>query len=163
MPFKNEPTKKFFEFFDQKIKKGELDMRIISSKFEKFQAIPGAFMRSLKTGKSGVTIELILLAQRHFGLDPSSLFNASSLESQTEAAVELNEELASPETVQVPVSFLGETLIKQQAILEVLLADKAEEVARLTRQPVKKVVSEFEMAVTERLQAIRLELDSRKR
>lgn len=94
MSFKDEPSKRFFSFFDKKMKKGELEVKEIASRFGKYESNPGVLFRSLKTGKNGVTVELILKAQEFFGLNPCDLFK--KMTSNSEESEEL-EAPASPE------------------------------------------------------------------
>ena len=79
MSFKNNASEKFYEFFDRKLKSKEISLTELAEKFDKYKKNPGVLLRSLKSGRNGVTVELIELAQKHFGLNPNDLFNGGGM------------------------------------------------------------------------------------
>lgn len=74
--FLNSPSRKFFEFLQQKIYSKELTMKEIVEAFGSYQKNPSAYFNNLRRGHSSVTVEQILIAQEKFGLDPCSLFQS---------------------------------------------------------------------------------------
>lgn len=77
--FKNIVCSRFHQFFIDKIEDGEIDYNQVAEAFGKEKQGIYSFFNSLKTGHQSVTVEHILLAQKHFGLSANYLFGASDL------------------------------------------------------------------------------------
>jgi len=75
MNYKNLPSQKFFEFFSKKINNKEITREDLAVKLEKYENNPSVLLNGIKYGKNSVTVEMILKAQEHFGLDPCDLFH----------------------------------------------------------------------------------------
>lgn len=72
--FKNEPTKKFYQFLRELIDKELLTPKRIAEFLNIKTSNPHAYLYNLRTGVNGVTVEQIELAHLKLGLNPSRIF-----------------------------------------------------------------------------------------
>jgi len=73
--FKNEPTRRFYNFFQQRIEERSLDHRTLVTAIGKYDKNPAGFLADLRSGNKSITLDEIEVATSTFGLNPSQLFN----------------------------------------------------------------------------------------
>lgn len=72
--FKNTPSERFYYFFSRMIANKETSNTDIAHAFNKYKANPPSFLNGIRVGNFSVTVEMILIAQEIFNLDPCTLF-----------------------------------------------------------------------------------------
>lgn len=72
--FRNNPSEKFYQFFTRLINQKETSNTDIAQAFNKYKANPPSFLNGIRVGNFSVTVEMILIAQEKFKLDPCTLF-----------------------------------------------------------------------------------------
>lgn len=73
--FRNTPSERFFSFFTQKIERKETSITELADVFGKYKSNPWTFLNSIRVGNMSVTVEMILIAQKNYQLDPCTLFD----------------------------------------------------------------------------------------
>lgn len=122
MNFKNTPSERFYFFFDEKKTSKELTDNVIAEKFGKYTGNPGVFLRNIKDGKNSVTVEMIMLAQQHFGLNPGSLFYNAPQSSDNN-----NNVMDEPEAMMYAdgnIKIMMDIIASQQATIAQLVSNK---------------------------------------
>lgn len=72
--FKNKPSERFYRFFKEKIEKDELTHAALAAAFGRYEKNPSSLLNGLKNGLISVTLEMLLIAQEKFDLNPCDLF-----------------------------------------------------------------------------------------
>lgn len=72
--FRNTPSEKFYQFFTQMIDRKETSNTELAQLFDKYRANPPSLLNGIRVGNMSVTVEMILIAQEKFKLDPCTLF-----------------------------------------------------------------------------------------
>ena len=110
MNFKNKPTELFFRFLRKNLNTNKISLTEIAEKLDRYHSNPNALLHALSSGKSSITVEMILLAETHFGLDPCLLFKKIP-EQDDEVVTAVNED-------QLPINYVGVINNQLQQILQ---------------------------------------------
>lgn len=73
--FRNQASRRFYEFFRKKIDAGELAHQDLADAFGVYQNNPRNFLNNLKSGAAVVTSDHIAIARAQFGLKVDELFS----------------------------------------------------------------------------------------
>ena len=77
--FKNEASRRFYNYFQEKIKNGELSIDDFCDSFGlKKDATKYQFLSSIKQGKRSVTIDQLFIAVDRYNISPAYIFGKSS-------------------------------------------------------------------------------------
>jgi hypothetical protein len=75
--FQNIPSKRLYDFLNQKVINREVTLQEIAETFDVYKKNPSSYFHALRTGITSVKLDHILKAQEHFGLNPCDLFDKS--------------------------------------------------------------------------------------
>lgn len=72
--FVNLPSQRFYEFFNEKLQSKKITIDEFAESFGKKRQSAYTYLNQLKRGRVGVTVSMILIAEREYKLKPKSLF-----------------------------------------------------------------------------------------